>query len=137
MEPNVLLSYSQSTCHTEPVEPHPFTLRCVLIISSYARLLRTGLVRSVLAINVYMYFLSPQCVYKNKKRWMPYTKVTCDYKIYRTCSGNILGHIRCMCVTFRSVTTTINEIFTKNRPLLNIKQIPNKKHEDTFVKRLK
>ena len=49
----------------------PITLRCTLIISSAARLLRTGLVRPVLATKVYMYFSSPQCVYKNKKRVDP------------------------------------------------------------------
>lgn len=44
------------------------TLRCILIISSYARLLRTGLVRPVLATTVYLYFSSPQCVYRNLEK---------------------------------------------------------------------
>lgn len=43
----------------------PITLRRVLIISPCAHLLRTCLLRRDLATKVYMYFLSPQCVYKN------------------------------------------------------------------------
>jgi len=71
----------------------PINLRCVLIISPYARLLQTGLVRPVLATKAYMYFLSPQCVYKNK-RWTRYPKVTYDYQIFQTCSDSALVNIR-------------------------------------------
>jgi len=80
-------------CRTSWIQP--ITLRCVLIISPYVRLLQTGLVRPVLASKVYMYFLSPSaCTRTKNKRWTRYPKVAYDYKISQKYSDSTLVDIR-------------------------------------------